>query len=118
MIANYHTHTWRCLHAAGTEREYVENAIKGGYKILGFSDHTPMPYPGGYVSNVKMRPDQLEGLRGHGSGASGGVPEGISRFIWAWRWSIIQGFLGSFSRSFSLTPSNISCWASTTWGTR
>ena len=60
MIANYHTHTWRCLHAAGTEREYVENAIKGGYKILGFSDHTPIPYPGGYVSNVKMRPDQLE----------------------------------------------------------
>ena len=60
MIANYHTHTWRCLHAAGTEREYVENAIKGGYKILGFSDHTPMPYPGGYVSNVKMRPVQLE----------------------------------------------------------
>lgn len=60
MIANYHTHTWRCLHAAGTEREYVENAIKGGYKILGFSDHTPMPYPGGYVSNVKMRSDQLE----------------------------------------------------------
>lgn len=60
MIANYHTHTWRCMHASGTEREYVENAIQGGLKILGFSDHTPMPYSGGYVSNVKMRPDQLE----------------------------------------------------------
>ena len=60
MIANYHTHTWRCMHASGTEREYVENAIQGGFKILGFSDHTPMPYPDGYVSNVKMRPDQLE----------------------------------------------------------
>ena len=27
MIANYHTHTWRCKHAVGTEREYVEQAI-------------------------------------------------------------------------------------------
>lgn len=60
MIANYHTHTWRCLHASGTEREYVENAIEGGLKILGFSDHTPMPYADGYASNVKMRVDQLE----------------------------------------------------------
>lgn len=61
MIANYHTHTWRCRHASGTEREYVENAIAGGLKILGFSDHTPMPYEGGYVSNVKMDLDELEG---------------------------------------------------------
>ena len=60
MIANYHTHTWRCMHAVGTEREYVENAIEGGLKILGFSDHTPMPYAGGFVSPAKMRMDQLE----------------------------------------------------------
>lgn len=60
MIANYHTHTWRCNHAVGTEREYVERAIEGGLKILGFSDHTPMPYKDGYVSRVKMRLDQLE----------------------------------------------------------
>lgn len=60
MIANYHTHTWRCMHASGTEKEYIEHAIEGGLKILGFSDHTPMPYSGGYVSNVKMRLDQLE----------------------------------------------------------
>ena len=49
MIANYHTHTWRCRHADGTEREYVETAIEAGLKILGFSDHTPQVYPGGYV---------------------------------------------------------------------
>lgn len=36
MIANYHTHTWRCRHADGTEREYVERTIEGGLKILGF----------------------------------------------------------------------------------
>lgn len=60
MIANYHTHTWRCKHAVGLERDYIENAIKGGMRILGFSDHTPMPYEGGYVSAVKMDVDQLE----------------------------------------------------------
>ena len=27
MEANYHTHTWRCRHASGTERDYIENAI-------------------------------------------------------------------------------------------
>ena len=60
MIANYHTHTWRCMHANGDEKEYVENAIENGLEILGFSDHTPMPYPGDYVSGFKMAPDQLE----------------------------------------------------------
>ena len=60
MTANYHTHTWRCKHAVGTEQEYIENAIAHGLKILGFSDHTPMPYPDGYVSNVKMGLNQLE----------------------------------------------------------
>lgn len=60
MIANYHTHTWRCGHASGNEREYVENAIAGGLKILGFSDHTPMPYAYGYTSRVKMKVEELE----------------------------------------------------------
>ena len=60
MTANYHAHTWRCMHATGTEREYVEKAIEAGFKIFGFSDHSPMPYPDGYVSTFKMRIDQLD----------------------------------------------------------
>ncbi|MBQ7485412.1 MAG: histidinol-phosphatase [Oscillospiraceae bacterium] len=43
MFANYHTHTWRCNHAESDERAYIEAAIAGGMKILGFSDHTPYP---------------------------------------------------------------------------
>lgn len=61
MIANYHAHTWRCRHADGTEREYVESAIESGLKILGFSDHTPQVYPRGFTCNVKMHPGELEG---------------------------------------------------------
>ena len=61
MIANYHTHTPRCHHAVGDEREYVENAIKAGIKILGFADHAPQLFPDGFVSGIRMTPDEAEG---------------------------------------------------------
>ncbi len=51
---NYHTHTHRCNHAVGTDREYVEKAIEAGIKILGFSDHAPYCFKGGYYSNFRM----------------------------------------------------------------
>lgn len=41
MIANYHTHTYRCQHADGCDEEYVKKAITEGLDILGFSDHGP-----------------------------------------------------------------------------
>ena len=64
MHANYHTHTYRCRHAEGTEREYIERAIEGGLKVLGFSDHTPMPVPDEYYiacPTVRMHPEEFEG---------------------------------------------------------
>ena len=60
MIANYHTHTWRCRHASGTERQYIEHAIAAGIQILGFSDHTPYPFPGNYYSTYRMYLHQAE----------------------------------------------------------
>lgn len=39
MRVNYHTHTYRCGHARGTEAEYVKAAIEGGVEILGFAEH-------------------------------------------------------------------------------
>ena len=61
MIANYHTHTWRCNHASGSEKQYVENALKAGLKILGFADHAPYLFPDGYYSNFRMTLDQFPG---------------------------------------------------------
>ena len=55
---NYHTHTYRCGHANGTDEDYVQAAIKAGYKILGFSDHGPykhIPSPG-----LRMDWEQLD----------------------------------------------------------
>lgn len=36
---NYHTHTIRCGHAVGKDEEYIQNAIKSGFQVLGFSEH-------------------------------------------------------------------------------
>ena len=60
MIANCHTHTARCRHAVGTQREYVEKAIEAGFRVLGFSDHSPYPFDNGYYSTFRMFPEELE----------------------------------------------------------
>lgn len=59
MIANYHTHTPRCGHAVGQEEEYVRCALEAGMQILGFSDHTPYPFPQGHYSSFRMKPEEL-----------------------------------------------------------
>ena len=61
MIANYHTHTSLCHHASGELFEYVDNAIKRGLQIFGFSDHAPQWYPGNFRSRIRMLPEELTG---------------------------------------------------------
>ncbi len=41
MLYNLHTHTFRCNHATGEDKAYVEYAIQSSVKVLGFSDHCP-----------------------------------------------------------------------------
>lgn len=61
MLYNYHTHTTRCNHATGTDREYVEAAIKRGLKVLGFADHAPYLFPDtDFQSGYRMRLEQTE----------------------------------------------------------
>ena len=61
MKANYHTHTFRCLHAIGSDREYIENAIVGGLEVLGFSDHCPFSFENGFRSHMRMTPKDIDG---------------------------------------------------------
>lgn len=62
LIQNLHTHTIRCGHARGTEREYIEAAIDAGIQELGFSDHSPILFPNkDYYSTMRMYPDELQG---------------------------------------------------------
>ncbi len=61
MKENYHTHTYRCGHANGTEREYIERAIAEGLTLLGFSDHIPMPFDDGHESDFRIPLAELDG---------------------------------------------------------
>lgn len=61
LEANYHTHTPRCGHAKGSERSYIEQAIAGGIRTLGFSDHVPYLFPGDYYSTFRMKIAETEG---------------------------------------------------------
>lgn len=61
MKANYHTHTERCQHALGRDEEYVQAALAAGFDILGFSDHAPWPFQGGYVSPIRMTMEDFPG---------------------------------------------------------
>lgn len=57
---NFHTHTTRCRHAFGRDRDYVTKAIKAGIKVLGFSDHAPMIFPcDNYYSTYRMFLDDV-----------------------------------------------------------
>ena len=58
---NFHSHTKRCKHAGGEEREYVEAAIAEGFQVIGFSDHAPYLFEHGYVSGIRMEMKELEG---------------------------------------------------------
>lgn len=58
---NFHTHTTRCRHAFGRDRDYVTKAIKAGIKTLGFSDHAPMIFPKKhYYSTFRMFPEDVQ----------------------------------------------------------
>ena len=73
-LRNYHTHTWRCKHAIGTDEEYVLAAIEAGFKVLGFSDHAPYrDYPSErshmdweqleeYISSINNLKKKYEGI--------------------------------------------------------
>ena len=60
MKNNFHTHTRRCGHARGSDEEYIQAAIAGGFTAIGFSDHGPLPCEDGYASSVRMDCAQVE----------------------------------------------------------
>ncbi len=59
LKTNYHTHTTRCQHAHGGEREYIEAAIEKGLTTIGFADHSPQFYDTEYISNMRMMPNEI-----------------------------------------------------------
>jgi histidinol-phosphatase (PHP family) len=60
MLANYHTHTFRCKHAKGKDEEYILRAIEGGLKVLGFADHAPINFVEDYNGWWRVQPEDAE----------------------------------------------------------
>jgi len=60
MNYNFHTHTYRCHHASGTEEEYIKRAIENGITHMGFSDHVPLVCSDGFESYHRVPMAQAE----------------------------------------------------------
>ncbi len=56
-ITNYHSHTFRCKHAAGDAVDYVREVHSKGVSVYGISDHAPVP--DGRFPHVRMDLDEL-----------------------------------------------------------
>lgn len=57
VLANYHTHNFRCKHAEGDVADYAKAAVAKGLEVLGISDHTPLP--DGRWSGIRMTMAEL-----------------------------------------------------------
>ncbi|MDQ5853087.1 MAG: histidinol-phosphatase HisJ family protein [Chloroflexota bacterium] len=70
MLADYHTHHFRCGHATGQMDDYVEAAIAAGLDEIGLSDHAPIyhfegdphPRPQGAMSQTEL-PAYIEDMQ-------------------------------------------------------
>jgi len=56
MKRNYHTHHHLCNHAEGVTEDYIKEAIKQNFDILGMSDHAPNHR----VKDINVRMDESE----------------------------------------------------------
>ena len=54
MKVDLHNHTTLCNHAEGTVDSYVQEAIKQGIDVYGFSDHAPMDFDPKYRMNFEQ----------------------------------------------------------------
>lgn len=50
---NFHSHTYLCGHAGGIPIDYVNEAIKNNFSVLGISEHAPMTMLPNYNSRLK-----------------------------------------------------------------
>lgn len=61
-LADYHVHTFRCGHAGGATRDFVERAVELGLSEIGITDHIPLYFlpPGERDPKLAMAEEQLD----------------------------------------------------------
>ncbi len=62
-LPDYHVHTFRCGHAGGASRDFVEKAIERGLAEIAFTDHIPLYFlpESDRDPALAMREDQFDG---------------------------------------------------------
>ena len=62
-LPDYHVHTFRCGHAGGASRNFVERAIERGLGEIAFTDHIPLYFlpPEERDPRLAMREEELDG---------------------------------------------------------
>lgn len=62
-LPDYHVHTFRCGHAGGSSRDFVERAVALGLSEIAFTDHIPLYFLATEDRDPKlaMREDQFDG---------------------------------------------------------
>ena len=75
---NLHTHCKYCRHAVGEVQDYVDEAEKDGIKVLGMSDHCPVPDDRWH--SVRMFYSELDAYRKDCEDAAERVPQGMHFF--------------------------------------
>ncbi len=59
---NFHTHSTYC-DGSGTPEEYVQAALRKKFQALGFSGHTPLPFPNNWTMDEEILPVYLNDIR-------------------------------------------------------
>lgn len=62
MLFNLHTHT-RWSDGSSEPERYVEEALKQGFEVLGFSDHSPVPFENSFALKEKNLPLYCRAIR-------------------------------------------------------
>jgi histidinol-phosphatase (PHP family) len=110
-LPDYHVHTFRCGHAGGASREYVEAAIARGLSEIAFTDHIPLYFLtperrdpklamreeefDGYVEEVRALAREFEGRIAVRLGLEADYAEGfegeLSRWLARADWDLVLG---------------------------
>ena len=59
---NFHTHSEYC-DGSGKPEEYVQTALRKNFHALGFSGHTPLPFPNNWTMDEETLPVYLNDIR-------------------------------------------------------
>jgi len=62
MVFNLHTHT-RWSDGSSEPERYIEEALKQGFSVLGFSDHSPVPFENSFALKEKNLPVYCRSIR-------------------------------------------------------